>query len=117
VFRITRRGRGRGRAPVLSVVQSGARLEVREGRYGHGALYAYCDVDDSIAAHTLLLAFADMRARCVDIHVDIPVISEQRFFNSFRAGAGPQPDSDPDSDAGPSPRLPDADADPDPDRA
>jgi hypothetical protein len=83
VFRITRRGRGRGRAPALSVVRAGSRLEVREGRYGQGALYAWCDVDDSLAAHTLLLTFADMRARDIYIHTDIPVISERKFFDCF----------------------------------
>jgi len=89
VFRITRRGRGSGRAPALSVVRSadGARLEVREGRYGQGALYAYCDVDDTLAAHTLLLTFADMRARDIYIHTDIPVISERKFFDAFGSGS------------------------------
>ena len=102
MFRITRRGRGSGRAPVLSVVRSadGARLEVREGRYGQGALYAYCDVDDTLAAHTLLLTFADMRARDIYIHTDIPVISERKFFDVF--GSGPVlPDADSLPDSGP----------------
>ena len=105
MFRITRRGRGSGRAPALSVVRSGAHLEVREGRYGQGALYAYCDADDSLAAHTLLLTFADMRARVIYIHTDIPVISERRFFGAFGSGPVPDPDSLPDPDA-----LPDADS-------
>jgi hypothetical protein len=96
MFRITRRGRGSGRAPALSVVRAGARLEVREGRYGQGSLYAYCDVDDSLAAHTLLLTFADMRARDIYIHTDIPVISERRFF---RLCAGDNPDADSLSDS------------------
>jgi len=100
VFRITRRGRGSGRAPALSVVRSGARLEVREGRYGQGALYAWCDVDDSLAAHTLLLTYADMRARDIYIHTDIPVISERKFFDAFGSGSVlPDPDSLPDSDS------------------
>jgi hypothetical protein len=102
VFRITRRGRGSGRAPALSVIRSGVRLEVREGRYGQGALYAWCDVDDSLAAHTLLLTFADMRARVIYIHTDIPVISERRFFDACsRSCSGALPDSD---------SLPDADS-------
>jgi hypothetical protein len=102
VFRITRRGRGSGRAPALSVIRSGARLEVREGRYGQGACYAYCDVDDTLAAHTLLLTFADMRARVIYIHTDIPVISERRFFDACsrsRSGALPDSDSLPDADS------------------
>jgi hypothetical protein len=104
VFRITRRGRGSGRAPALSVIRSGARLEVREGRYGRGALYAYCDVDDTLAAHTLLLTFADMRARVIYIHTDIPVRAERKFF---RICSGALPDADSLSDAGPeSVRLP-----------
>ena len=105
MFRITRHGRGSGRAPALSVIRSadGARLEVREGRYGQGALYAYCDVDDTLAAHTLLLTFADMRARDIYIHTDIPVISECRFFDAF---SGVRPDSLPDAVA-----VADADAD------
>jgi hypothetical protein len=76
-------------------------LEVREGRYGQGALYAYCDVDDSLAAHTLLLTFADMRARDIYIHTDIPVISERKFFDAFGSCSGSLPDADslPDSDA------------------
>ena len=102
MFRITRRGRGSGRAPALSVIRSGVRLEVREGRYGQGALYAWCDVDDSLAAHTLLLTFADMRARVIYIHTDIPVISERRFFDACsRSCSGALPDSD---------SLPDADS-------
>jgi len=100
VFRITRRGRGSGRAPALSVVRAGARLEVCEGRYGRGACYAYCDVDDTLAAHTLLLTFADMRARDIYIHTDIPVISERKFFDAFGSGSGALPDAD---------SLPDAD--------
>jgi hypothetical protein len=109
VFRVTRRGRGSGRAPALSVIRSadGARLEVREGRYGQGALYAYCDVDDSLAAHTLLLTYADMRARVIYIHTDIPVISERRFFD---ACSGCCSDSDADADS-----LPDVDSLPDSD--
>ena len=104
MFRVTRRGRGHGRAHALSVIRSGARLEVREGRYGQGALYAYCDVDDTLAAHTLLLTYADMRARDIYIHTDIPVISERRFFDAFGSGSGIShsdslPDSDSDSDA------------------
>jgi hypothetical protein len=102
MFRITRRGRGSGRAPALSVVRAGARLEVREGRYGQGALYAYCDVDDSLAAHTLLLTYADMRARDIYIHTDIPVISERRFFRLLRQAPSPTPtpsDADSLSDA------------------
>ena len=107
MFRITRRGRGSGRAPALSVVRSadGARLEVREGRYGQGALYAYCDVDDTLAAHTLLLTFADMRARVIYIHDPLPLISERRFFDAFsglRSGFPPSdslPDALPDSDS------------------
>ena len=101
MFRITRRGRGSGRAPALSVVRSadGARLEVREGRYGRGALYAWCDVDDSLAAHVLLLTFADMRARDIYIHTDIPVISERRFFRICSGDLNPDSDSDSDSDA------------------
>ena len=101
MFRITRRGRGRGRAPALSVIRAGSRLEVREGRYGQGALYAYCDVDDSLAAHTLLLTYADMRARDIYIHTDIPVISERRFFRICSGDVNPDslPDSDSDSDA------------------
>jgi hypothetical protein len=87
---------------VLSVVRSadGARLEVREGRYGQGALYACCDVDDTLAAHTLLLTFADMRARDVYIHTDIPVISERKFFDACSgSGSGfPHSDSLPDAD-------------------
>jgi hypothetical protein len=105
VFRITRRGRGSGRAPALSVVRSadGARLEVREGRYGQGALYAYCDVDDTLAAHTLLLTFADMRARVIYIHDSLPLISERKFFDAFGSGSVlPDADSLPDA-------LPDAD--------
>jgi hypothetical protein len=94
VFRITRRGRGHGRAPALSVIRSGDRLEVREGRYGQGALYAWCDVCDSLAAHVLLLTFADMRARDIYIHTDIPVISERKFFDAF---SGVRPDSLPDA--------------------
>ena len=101
MFRITRRGRGRGRAPALSVVRAGSRLEVREGRYGQGALYAYCDVDDSLAAHTLLLAYADMRACVIYIHTDIPVISERRFFDAC-SGSGSDSLADADS-------LPDVD--------
>ena len=96
MFRITRRGRGSGRAPALSVVRSadGARLEVREGRYGQGALYAYCDVDDTLAAHTLLLTFADMRARVIYIHDSLPLISERKFLDAF-SGLGPVlPDAD-----------------------
>ena len=106
MFRITRRGRGSGRAPALSVIRSsdGARLEVREGRYGRGALYAWCDVDDSLAAHTLLLTYADMRARVIYIHDSLPLISERKFFDSC-SGFGPVlPDAD---------SLPDADADSD----
>ena len=103
MFRITRRGRGSGRAPALSVIRSGARLEVREGRYGQGALYAYCDVDDTLAAHTLLLTFADMRARVIYIHDSLPLISERRFFDAF---SGVRPDSLPDAVA-----VADADAD------
>jgi hypothetical protein len=105
VFRITRRGRGSGRAPALSVIRSadGARLEVREGRYGQGARYAWCDVDDTLAAHTLLLTFADMRARVIYIHTDIPVISERRFFRACSGCRSVLPDSD---------SLPDADPDP-----
>jgi hypothetical protein len=101
VFRITRRGRGRGRAPALSVIRSGARLEVREGRYGRGACYAYCDVDDTLAAHTLLLTYADLRARVIYIHTDIPVISERRFFCAFSgvcSGSLSDADSLPDAD-------------------
>jgi hypothetical protein len=95
VFRITRRGRGSGRAPALSVVCNGSRLEVREGRYGQGALYAWCDVDDTLAAHTLLLAYADLRARVIYIHTDIPVISERRFFCAFSGVcSGSFPDAD-----------------------
>ena len=106
MFRITRRGRGSGRAPALSVIRSGARLEVREGRYGQGACYAYCDVDDTLAAHTLLLTFADMRARDIYIHTDIPVVSERKFFDAF-SGLGPVlPDADSLPDA-----LPDSDSD------
>ena len=107
MFRITRRGRGSGRAPALSVIRSGARLEVREGRYGRGALYAYCDVDDTLAAHTLLLTFADMRARVIYIHDPLPLISERRFFDAFsglRSGfphSDSLPDALPDPDAGP----------------
>ena len=96
MFRITRRGRGHGRAPALSVIRSGDRLEVREGRYGQGALYAWCDVCDSLAAHVLLLTFADMRARDIYIHTDIPVISEREFFDAF---SGVRPDSLPDADS------------------
>ena len=99
MFRITRRGRGSGRAPALSVIRAGARLEVREGKYGGGALYAWCDVDDTLAAHTLLLTFADMRARV--IYTDIPVISERRFF---RACSGCRPVL-PDADSLPAPLL------------
>jgi hypothetical protein len=105
VFWITRRGRGHGRAPALSVIRSGDRLEVREGRYGRGALYAWCDVCDSLAAHVLLLTFADMRARDIYIHTDIPVISERKFFDAF---SGVRPDSLPDADSL-SDSLPDAD--------
>jgi len=102
VFRITRRGRGSGRAPALSVIHSGARLEVREGRYGQGALYAWCDVDDTLAAHTLLLTFADMRARVIYICDPLPLISERKFFDAC-SGSGPVlPDAD---------SLPDADFD------
>jgi hypothetical protein len=99
VFRITRRGRGHGRAPALSVIRSsdGARLEVREGRYGRGALYAWCDVDDSLAAHTLLLTFADMRARVIYIHDPLPLISERKFFDAFDSCSGCRPDSLPDA--------------------
>jgi hypothetical protein len=100
VFRITRRGRGSGRAPALSVVRSGVRLEVREGRYGQGACYAYCDVDDTLAAHTLLLAYADLRARVIYICDPLPLISERRFF-TICSGSGSLPDADP---------LPDADS-------
>jgi hypothetical protein len=100
VFRITRRGRGSGRAPALSVIRAGARLEVREGRYGQGACYAYCDVDDTLAAHTLLLTYADMRARDIYIHTDIPVVSERKFFDAFGSGSVlPDADSLPDSDS------------------
>ena len=112
MFRITRRGRGSGRAPALSVIRAGARLEVREGKYGGGALYAWCDVDDTLAAHTLLLTFADMRARDIYIHDPLPLISERKFFDAF-SGLGPVlldadslldpdslPDSLPDSDSG-----------------
>ena len=107
MFRIARRGRGHGRAPALSVIRSGDRLEVREGRYGWGALYAYCDVDDTLAAHTLLLTFADMRARVIYIHDSLPLISERKFFDAF---SGVRPDSLPDADAHPlSDALPDAD--------
>ena len=103
MFRITRRGRGSGRAPALSVVRSadGARLEVREGRYGQGALYAWCGVCDSLAAHTLLLTYADVRARVIYIHDPLPLISERRFFDAFsglRSGF-PHSDSLPDSDS------------------
>ena len=102
MFRITRRGRGRGRAPALSVVRSadGARLEVREGRYGQGACYAYCDVDDSLAAHTLLLTYADMRARDIYIRDPLPLISERRFFRICSGDLNPDSLSD---------SLPDAD--------
>ena len=94
MFRITRRGRGSGRAPALSVVRAGSRLEVREGRYGQGALYAWCDVDDTLAAHTLLLTFADMRARVIYIHDSLPLISERKFFDAC-SGSGPVlPDAD-----------------------
>jgi hypothetical protein len=103
VFRITRRGRGHGRAPPLSVIRTGDRLEVREGRYGRGALYACCDVDDTIAAHTLLLTYADMRARVIYIHDSLPLISERKFFDAF---SGVRPDSLPDAGA-----VADADAD------
>jgi hypothetical protein len=74
---------------------------VREGRYGQGALYAYCDVDDSLAAHTLLLTFADMRARDIYIHTDIPVISERKFFDACSGSGSGDVDSDslPDDDA------------------
>jgi len=104
VFRITRRGRGSGRAPALSVVRSadGARLEVREGKWGQGACYAYCDVDDTLAAHTLLLTYADMRARVIYIHDPLPLISERRFFDAFsglRSGF-PHSDSLPNADPG-----------------
>ena len=102
MFRITRRGRGSGRAPALSVIRSGARLEVREGRWGQGACYAYCDVDDTLAAHTLLLTYADLRACVIYIHDSLPLISERRFF---RACSGCRPVL-PDADS-----LPDADAD------
>jgi hypothetical protein len=64
-----------------------------------------CDVDDTLAAHTLLLTFADMRARVIYIHTDIPVISERRFFCAFSgvcSGSPPDADSLPDA-------LPDAD--------
>jgi hypothetical protein len=105
MFRITRRGRGSGRAPALSVVRNGSRLEVREGRYGQGALYAYCDVDDSLAAHTLLLTYADMRARDIYIHDPRPLISERKFFNAFGSRSGALPDADADADS-----LSDADA-------
>jgi hypothetical protein len=109
VFRITRRGRGSGRAPALSVIRSGARLEVREGRYGRGALYAWCDVDDSLAAHTLLLTFADMRARVIYICDPLPLISERRFF--LICSGDVDPDSLPDADSLPdSDSLPDADS-------
>jgi len=99
MFRITRRGRGHGRAPALSVIRAGSRLEVREGRYGRGALYAWCDVCDSLAAHVLLLTFADMRACDIYIHTDIPVISERRFFRicSGDVDSDSLPDSDSDS--------------------
>jgi hypothetical protein len=82
---------------------------VREGRYGQGALYAYCDADDSLAAHTLLLTFADMRARVIYICDPLPLISEQRFFRAF-SGSGSvlsDPDSLPDAD---SHALPNADS-------
>ena len=100
MFRITRRGRGSGRAPALSVVRSGDRLEVREGRYGQGALYAWCDVDDSLAAHTLLLTYADMRARDIYIRDPLPLISERRFFRICSGDLNPDSLSD---------SLPDAD--------
>jgi hypothetical protein len=100
VFCITRRGRGSGRAPALSVIRAGSRLEVREGKWGQGALYAYCDVDDTLAAHTLLLTFADMRARDIYIHTDIPVRSERRFFRICAGDPDSLPDSLPDSDSG-----------------
>ena len=102
MFRITRRGRGSGRAPALSVVCNGSRLEVREGRYGQGARYAWCDVDDTLAAHTLLLAYADVRARVIYIHTDIPVISERRFFRACSGCRPVLPDADslPDADPG-----------------
>jgi hypothetical protein len=94
VFRITRRGRGSGRAPALSVIRSGVRLEVREGRYGQGACYAYCDVDDTLAAHTLLLTFADMRARVIHIHDSLPLISERKFFDACSGCRPVLPDCD-----------------------
>jgi hypothetical protein len=104
MFRITRRGRGSGRAPALSVVRNGSRLEVREGRYGQGALYADCDVHDTLAAHTLLLTYADMRARDIYIHDSLPLISERQFFNACSGSrSGALPDADADS-------LPDADS-------
>jgi hypothetical protein len=109
VFRITRRGRGRGRAPALSVIRSGDRLEVCEGRYGRGALYAYCDVDDTLAAHTLLLTYADMRARVIYIHDPLPLISERKFFDAFDSCSGCRPDSLPDADSLPD-SLPDSDS-------
>ena len=97
MFRITRRGRGHGRAPALSVIRSGDRLEVREGRYGRGALYAWCDVCDSLAAHTLLLTYADMRARVIYIHDPLPLISERKFFDAFDSCSGCCSDSLPDA--------------------
>ena len=103
MFRITRRGRGSGRAPALSVVRAGARLEVREGRYGQGALYAYCDVDDTLAAHTLLLTYCDMRARNIYVHDSLPLISERKFFSAFSgvcSDSDADPDPLPDSDSG-----------------
>ena len=111
MFRITRRGRGSGRAPALSVVRSadGARLEVREGRYGQGACYAYCDVDDTLAAHTLLLTYADMRARVIYIHDPLPLVSERKFFDAFDSCSGCRPDSLPDAVALPD-SLPDSDS-------
>jgi hypothetical protein len=46
----------------------------------------------------LLLTFADMRARVIYIHTDIPVISERRFFGAFGSGPVPDADSLPDAD-------------------
>jgi hypothetical protein len=60
------------------------------------------DVDDSPASHTLLLTFADMRARVIYICDPLPLVSERRFFDACSGCRPVLPDAD---------SLPDADFD------